>query len=54
MLNFERKTNSSFLIYAHFESILVPEDNEQQSMLLVVMVINVGSVIMVLLIVMSK
>ena len=30
MLNFERKANSSFLIYAHFESILVPEDNEQQ------------------------
>ena len=30
MLNFERKANSSFLIYAHFESTLVPEDNEQQ------------------------
>ena len=30
MLNFERKTNSLFMIYTHLESILVPEDNEQQ------------------------
>ena len=54
MLNFknvERKIKSTFMIYADFESILVPEDNGKQNlneyytkniknMLIVVMVIN--------------
>ena len=49
--NCKRKVNSTFVIYADFESILVPEDNKKQNsdmkwrsdmknMLLVVMVIN--------------
>ena len=50
--NFKRKIKPSFLIYANFESILVPEDNGKQNpndfytnkyqnmLLLVVMVIN--------------
>ena len=50
--NFKRKIKPSFLIYANFESILVPEDNGKQTpndsytttdhnlLLLVVMVIN--------------
>ena len=29
--NFERKRKSPFMIYAHFESILVPEDNGMQN-----------------------
>ena len=29
--NFERKIKSPFMIYANFESILVPEDNEKQN-----------------------
>ena len=29
--NYERKTKSPFLIYAHFESILVPKDYEKQN-----------------------
>ena len=29
--NFERKIISPFMIYADFESVLVPEDNEKQS-----------------------
>ena len=29
--NFERKIKSTFLIYADFESILVPEDNEKKN-----------------------
>ena len=29
--NFERKANSPFMIYADFESILVPEDNGKQN-----------------------
>ena len=48
---FERKIHSPFMIYAYFESILVPEDNEKQiqkslirtnikSILLAVMTIN--------------
>ena len=28
--NFERKLKSPFMIYADFESILVPEDNEKK------------------------
>ena len=31
MENFERKIKSSFIIYADFESILVPEDNWKQN-----------------------
>ena len=49
--NFEGKLKSPFMIYAEFESILVPDDNGKQNsneayikniknMLLVVMVIN--------------
>ena len=49
--NFERKKNSPFMIYADFESVLVPEGNESKiwmnllptnigNMLLVTMVIN--------------
>ena len=30
--NYERKLRSPFLIYANFESILVPEDNEKQNL----------------------
>ena len=29
--NCERKVNSTFMIYAVFESILVPEDNKKQN-----------------------
>ena len=29
--NYERKIKSSFIIYADFESILVPENNEKQN-----------------------
>ena len=29
--NFERKMKSPFMIYGHFESILVPEDNVKQN-----------------------
>ena len=29
--NYNRKTKSPFMIYAGFESILVPEDNEKQN-----------------------
>ena len=29
--NFERKVKSPFMVYAHFESILVPEDNGKQN-----------------------
>ena len=29
--NFERKIKSPFVIYANFESILVPEDNGEQN-----------------------
>ena len=29
--NFDRKIISPFMIYADFESVLVPEDNEKQS-----------------------
>ena len=29
--NFERKTKSPFMVYADFEIILVPEDNEKQN-----------------------
>ena len=50
-LKFERKIKPSFMVYADFESILVPEDNEKknrnqsytikyQKILLVVMTIN--------------
>ena len=49
--NVERKIKSSFMIYADFESIMLPEDNEKQNLndsytnkykkhVLVVMVIN--------------
>ena len=48
--NYERKIKSPFMIYANFESILVPEDNAKQNqysiqtniknMLLAIMVIN--------------
>ena len=49
--NFERKKNSPFMIYADFESVLVPEGNESkiwmnllptniENMLLVIIVIN--------------
>ena len=30
--NFGRKIKSPFMIYADFESILVPEDNEKQNL----------------------
>ena len=30
--NFQRKTKSPFMIYADFESILVPEDNGKQNL----------------------
>ena len=30
-LNFERKIKSPFMIYAEFESILVPADNRKQT-----------------------
>ena len=29
--NYERKIKSQFIIYAHFESILAPEDNARQN-----------------------
>ena len=29
--NYERKIKSPFMIYADFESIVVPEDNEKQN-----------------------
>ena len=30
-INYERKAKSSFMFYADFESILVPEDHEKQN-----------------------
>ena len=32
--NYERKIKSPFIIYVHFESILVPEDNGEQNSLI--------------------
>ena len=38
--NYERKTKSPFMIYADFESILVPENNEKQNKNILLAVIN--------------
>ena len=45
--NHERKIKSAFIIYAHFESILVPEDNGKQNGLIKTNIKNVSMISLV-------